>query len=42
MMGIANLQERFFEILDQDDEGISDVLDLNEKFLSSSLGIDVE
>jgi len=41
-MGIANLQECFFDILEQDEEGIQDLLELNEKFLSTTLGIEVK
>ena len=41
-MGIANLQEAFFDIMEQDEDGIEDLLDLNEKFLSSVLQIDVD
>ena len=40
-MGIANLQECFFDILEQDEEGIADLLELNEIFLSTHLNIDV-
>ena len=34
----ATMQEKLFEILDNED--VEDVVDLNEKFLSQSLGVD--
>jgi hypothetical protein len=39
-MMIANYQDKFFEILDN--EEIRDAEDLNGKFLSSHLGIEIE
>jgi hypothetical protein len=39
-MMIANYQDKFFEILDN--EEIKDAEDLNEKFLSSHLGIEID
>ena len=36
----ANFQEKFFDIIDN--EEVENVIDLNEKFLSQHLGIDVD
>lgn len=38
--GLINIEDKLFEIIDNED--VQDVLDLNEKFLSTHLNIDVE
>lgn len=36
----TNMQDQFLEIIDNDE--VEDVIDLNEKFLSLALGVDVD
>ena len=39
---LANFQDKFAQIIDEEEDGIEGELDLNEKFLSQSMGIPQE